>query len=387
MYCPKCYKNIPDGSASCPFCGTRTKKKKFPLIPVVIVIISLIVTIVVIAGKNRKTEPEQNQNVQIESSETIQITDDRLKIGSVTFSTILAENVTELAENTYMLSLSDGAAIGIFCSDVSNLDSDQQSLFLDNLPQITLEQYPNRTDLGNIDIYFADQLVNFIVFHSGSEDSAPFQIVGAFLYEDHAYTIRYADDNAEEDEILRLEVFLTSSAFETTGVAWSNGIPYNRSTSSTQYGVNSLPQSATATTEELEALETAKSYLSIFAFSKEGLVDQLEYDGFSDREITYALNHMYVDWKQQAVNCAKSYLETSAFSYSGLIDQLEFDGFTSSEATYGVDNCRADWYDQAVECAKGYRRSTGLSGERLIRQLEYEGFTSDQARHGEQKTR
>lgn len=44
----------------------------------------------------------------------------------------------------------------------------------------------------------------------------------------------------------------------------------------------------------------------------------------------------------QALERAYEYLEYTAFSYTGLIDQLEFEGFSTSEATYAVDNCGAD---------------------------------------------
>ena len=83
-----------------------------------------------------------------------------------------------------------------------------------------------------------------------------------------------------------------------------------------------------------------------------------------------------------ALNKAKSYLNSSAFSYTGLIDQLEYEGFTESEAKYGVDNCGADWYEQAIKKAKSYRKSSYLSGNDLVEQLIYEGFTSDQAEYG-----
>lgn len=47
--------------------------------------------------------------------------------------------------------------------------------------------------------------------------------------------------------------------------------------------------------------------------------------------------------QKNAVSKTKSYLDYTAFSYTGLIDQLEFEGFTTEEATYAVDNCGADW--------------------------------------------
>ena len=41
--------------------------------------------------------------------------------------------------------------------------------------------------------------------------------------------------------------------------------------------------------------------------------------------------------ERNARETAADYLEYSAFSRSGLIDQLEYEGFTTSQAEYGVD--------------------------------------------------
>ncbi len=41
--------------------------------------------------------------------------------------------------------------------------------------------------------------------------------------------------------------------------------------------------------------------------------------------------------EENAIRSAEQYLSISAFSRSGLIDQLEFEGFTTEQATYGVD--------------------------------------------------
>ncbi len=79
------------------------------------------------------------------------------------------------------------------------------------------------------------------------------------------------------------------------------------------------------------------------AFSRQGLIDQLEYDGFTASEVTYAINNCGANWNQQAVRKAKSYLEIMSFSRQRLIDQLEYDGFTYSQAVYGVDHCGVIW--------------------------------------------
>jgi len=88
--------------------------------------------------------------------------------------------------------------------------------------------------------------------------------------------------------------------------------------------------------------------------------------------------------EKNALSKALSYLKYSAFSYSGLIDQLEFEGYTYEEAKYGVDNCEADWNEQAALKAQSYLDYSAFSREGLIDQLEFEGFTKAQAEYGVQ---
>lgn len=201
-----------------------------------------------------------------------------------------------------------------------------------------------------------------------------------------------------------------------------------------------------ATTGEINALKKAHSYLSFTAFSYTGLIEQLEFEGFTKSQATYAANHCGADWNEQAAKKAESYMSFTSFSYSGLVEQLEYEGFTSvqaeygarkayygasasssygssasssvsmgktqalkkaksylsftafshkglieqlefegfskAEATYAADNCGADWNEQAAKKAKSYLSFTSFSRSRLIEQLEFEGFTPSQAAYG-----
>ena len=85
--------------------------------------------------------------------------------------------------------------------------------------------------------------------------------------------------------------------------------------------------------------------------------------------------------EQNALAKANSSLRVMAFSYEGLVGQLEYEGFSHDEAVYGADNCGADWYEQAVAKAKSYLEFTSFSREGLKNQLEYEGFTEDQVKY------
>lgn len=93
----------------------------------------------------------------------------------------------------------------------------------------------------------------------------------------------------------------------------------------------------TASMGERNALAKAKLYLETMPFSKDGLIAQLEYEGYTAAQAAYAVEHCGADWNQQAAKKGKLYLETMPFSRDGLIRQLEFDGFTHDQAVYGAE--------------------------------------------------
>lgn len=86
--------------------------------------------------------------------------------------------------------------------------------------------------------------------------------------------------------------------------------------------------------------------------------------------------------QRNAVAKAKDYLSLTAFSRSGLVKQLEFEGFATADAEFAVDNIAADWNVQAEKKAKEYLDLTSFSRDSLVQQLTFEGFTQEQAEHG-----
>lgn len=151
------------------------------------------------------------------------------------------------------------------------------------------------------------------------------------------------------------------------------------------------------TLEQENAVETALSYVEYSAFSRSGLIDQLEYEGFSSSDAKFAVDRIDADWNEQAAKSAASYLEFSSFSRSGLAEQLEYDGYTSSQAEYGVDQAfggqgggSSNGNDgggsggsvsrqNAVDSAISYLDYSPFSRSGLIEQLEYEGYSSSDA--------
>lgn len=84
------------------------------------------------------------------------------------------------------------------------------------------------------------------------------------------------------------------------------------------------------------AYYTALDYLDYTSFSKQGLIEQLEYEGYTTEEAEFAVEKCNVDWGKQAELKAKDYMEYDSFSRQGLLDQLLYEGFTQEEAEQGV---------------------------------------------------
>ena len=156
------------------------------------------------------------------------------------------------------------------------------------------------------------------------------------------------------------------------------------------------------TTAQKNAYQSAKSYLALLNFSRQGLIDQLtsEYgDGYEIDDATFAIEALEangeVDWNEQAYQSAKSYLSLMAFSRQGLIDQLTSEygeQFEADEAEYAISTLEAngevDWNEQAYQSAKSYLEYDSFSLDGLIEQLESEygeQFTHDQATYGAEK--
>ena len=111
----------------------------------------------------------------------------------------------------------------------------------------------------------------------------------------------------------------------------------NTTTTTPSTDTSSSDSSVTsATAGEEQAAKMAKSYLDTMAFSRTGLIEQLEYEGFTQQEAEYGVDKIGADWNEQAAKMAKNYLDTMAFSRAGLIEQLEYEGFTRQQAEYGV---------------------------------------------------
>lgn len=105
-------------------------------------------------------------------------------------------------------------------------------------------------------------------------------------------------------------------------------------------------EAARGTVSQQNAYRSATSYLGLKGFSRAGLIEQLtsEYgEEFPPADAEFAVARLEseggVDWNAEAAESAKSYLELTSFSRQGLIEQLtsEYgDQFTLEQAEFGV---------------------------------------------------
>ena len=91
------------------------------------------------------------------------------------------------------------------------------------------------------------------------------------------------------------------------------------------------------TVSQRNAVRAAENYIQFMAFSRSGLIAQLEFEGFSNIDAVHGVDNITVNWYEQAARMAQSYLDLMPFSRNGLIDQLIFSGFTREQAIYGVN--------------------------------------------------
>lgn len=143
------------------------------------------------------------------------------------------------------------------------------------------------------------------------------------------------------------------------------------------FGTDTTETSSTDTTEASSVTELAEQNSTIEESASESTTQK----EVTTKESTTNAPDISMG-KKNALRSAQSYLQFSAFSYKGLIEQLEYEGYSKEDATYAVDNCGADWFAQAKKSAESYISISSFSKSGLIDQLEYEGFTHEQAVYG-----
>ncbi|OFT36450.1 hypothetical protein HMPREF3166_01060 [Corynebacterium sp. HMSC08A12] len=99
-----------------------------------------------------------------------------------------------------------------------------------------------------------------------------------------------------------------------------------------------IAQPTDAPKTQRQANDAAMTALK-FNLSEKGLRENLQLQGYSDDQITTAINKLDPDWNQQALNCARKLNESgSPLPEDQLLEILKTNsGFTEEQAQYAID--------------------------------------------------
>lgn len=353
IQCKSCGEQIAKSAKSCPHCGAKNKKPFYKRWWFWLIAIILLLSLIPESGEDT-TDNNLDSSEQIQEDQTAENNSEKQKeeiSDTLTFELVAGE----AGEYGEMFTANKGTEL-------------EESYYIYRIPVGTYTVTNTGDYMSQLNVYSDDTYVN----EDGWEEPAD------------CYYVKLLDVGISDTVCIPEGYYIhidepSRFTFEQT----SAEAPLVTKTEKEQESEEEPEkQNDTMTTGQKNALRSAKSYLSFSAFSRTGLIEQLEYEGYTTEEATFAVDNCGADWMEQALLSAKNYLHFAAFSYSGLIEQLEFEGFTTEEATYGVDNCGADWMEQAVLKAKDYLDLMAFSKEGLIEQLEYEGFTHEQAVYG-----
>lgn len=322
----------------------------------------------------KKTEKASANNTEL--SKTFEIGDLKLLIPESSI-----ESTEDVAEGKMSLITFDDSSmiqiIGFDLSaeyDLSDLSNDELDLVLNTYAEafVTADGWEAKNNLEPITIKNVAALKQEALNSSVVETTLYHFIYGEFVYSVAFCGMSFADASTAYD--MQQDIIDT---FEFGEISSSNSSDENKAPNNSSVDGNT-------TLGQRNALESAKTYIDIMAFSYDGLIEQLEYEQYSHEEAVYGADNCGANWNNEALESAENYVDIMDFSYSGLIDQLVYEGFTSDQASYGADNCGADWNAEAAEAAEGYLNTFSFSRAELIDQLLYEGFTQAQAEYGAQ---
>ena len=307
------------------------------------------------------------------------------KIQNEYFSMLISKNWTSyMDDNDIVYELDRNASMTI------KIDGDRGYIYRTDVENPTNEDYIQyKLKDYDYDVYSSINAIKFLCDRNDEGSYYKFQFfnngkVIHFIF--HAYSHHFFSEKSVRNFIDTISLVDKNSVNDEKNVSKAEITTKKITEKPTE--PSTKPQTEPITTKQNlsvgqeNALKKAKRYIETMPMSFDGLVEQLEYEGYSSDEARYGAENCEADWNEQAIKTAKKYIDLSGFSYSSLVEQLEYEKFTHDQATYGADNCGADWNAEAAKAAKKYMDLMPMSREQLIEQLLYEGYTNEQAEYG-----
>ena len=316
--CSECGKEISDKAKTCPNCriainNSEIQKKKAP-VSIVIGIILIIFGASLVAN-SMSSILFNNENTNTNSSINSGFVNN--KIGEITYSVsnkwILTE---ESGDHIYYPFDNVGIIISsTYYNDITTTNKEEKDLLYEKIANALLDDV-------SIEKKEDEKTLNGITWRTYNFVEEREYLIYSYINDNSGYvtTIILGETNKISDKSKEtFDLLLNSIRFENQNL---------------NNDLNEIEKSITLV--EKNALAKAKSYLAIMPYSYSGLIEQLEFEGFTTEEATYGVDNCGADWNEQAAKKAQMYLSIMAYSRSGLIQQLEFEGFTTQQAEYGA---------------------------------------------------
>ena len=101
---------------------------------------------------------------------------------------------------------------------------------------------------------------------------------------------------------------------------------------------NFSPEKVSVSKRSLDAIiEHANLCFEVGAYCKKEIIDLLMYEGYSSDVAFYVANNLDVNWEEQAVLKVYEYFKIKPFSREEMMGQLEYDGFTPAEISFAIN--------------------------------------------------
>lgn len=240
--------------------------------------------------------------------------DREAKVDIPAFFTVITNTTGVLSPENRMIVGSDGKS-SIIGFDYYKHSATEKPYTIDDYMS-ELESHPEMMYLGMFRNEVLGDLVLFYFCDDHAYGFSDFYSKICIVYKD-------GNDDYSNDTFKTLSAMIKSISYVDKSTATPKPTPTPAPTPSVSTGMKN-------------ALSSAKMYLNVMGFSREGLITQLKFSGFTDDEATYAVDNCGADWNEQAVVKAKQYLDIMPMSKSALITQLVFEGFTQEQAEYGA---------------------------------------------------
>ncbi len=297
--------------------------------------------------------------------------------------------LSTLLVSTMILSLS---ACGSPTNSAKNLDKDikeAETTTGENIPSLAKGEYKGYTFLYDNSWEVRSSEDEKILYLYPTNNHADGLVMlnynEASIGDEHANTLIFAENMTKSDNVTEVSYNYET---EVSGV-FARRVVYTQLINETEYAVDSYLIANESEGVLYIGLCTPKNSNNDYTSGFFKVLYTLEYVGdvknkydIEDSIEQSSTTSRITVGQSNALSSARSYLDTMAFSYSGLIEQLEYEGYSTEDATYAADNCDADWNEQAAKSAQSYLDTMSFSRSGLIEQLKYGGFTQEQAEYG-----